>query len=123
MTPTTLDRPATSLGTAPAAPRRARYALPAPDDYARSDDFPAFPPADAPPAGLDYDAGVPALRPRGSRLERSAASERRRFWLLDRRRREEAFSSEAACLFSIAVIIPLSGVAAYFYAMWTIGPT
>jgi hypothetical protein len=45
-----------------------------------------------------------------------------RFWLLDARRREETFASETAFLVSAAITIVLSGVAAYFYALWTVGP-
>jgi hypothetical protein len=65
---------------------------------------------------------TPALD-RGSELvARAYVEPRRRFWILDGRRREEVFASDFALLASIAFMIPLAGVIAYFYALWAIGP-
>lgn len=47
---------------------------------------------------------------------------RRRFWLLDANRREAIVGSDAAFLVSFLIIWALSGVLAYFYGLWTLGP-
>jgi hypothetical protein len=47
---------------------------------------------------------------------------RQRFWLLDAARRDAVLGSDAAFLVSVAISWVLSGVLAYFYALWTIGP-
>jgi hypothetical protein len=70
-------------------------------------------------------AAVIALRPavQPQRRPREAYVEpRRRFWLLDAARRDAVLGSDAAFLLSVAISWVLSGVLAYFYALWTIGP-
>jgi hypothetical protein len=47
---------------------------------------------------------------------------RRRWWILDAARRDAVLGSDAAFLVSVAISWVLSGVLAYFYARWTIGP-
>lgn len=46
----------------------------------------------------------------------------RPFWLLDAHRHDAIRGSDAAFLGSLAIAWVLSGVVAYFYALWTIGP-
>jgi hypothetical protein len=46
----------------------------------------------------------------------------RPFWLFDAHQREAILGSDAAFLASFAIAWVLSGVMAYFYALWTIGP-
>jgi|GEM_PF-6117014 hypothetical protein len=60
---------------------------------------------------------VVARRPRYAHIEA-----RRRFWLLDAARRDAILGSDAAFLVSFLIAWVLSGVMAYFYALWTIGP-
>lgn len=58
----------------------------------------------------------PQRRPREAHVE-----PRRRFWLLDAARRDAVLGSDAAFLVSVAISWVLSGVLAYFYALWAIG--
>jgi hypothetical protein len=91
-----------------------------PPSSTRSASRPAHEPDDDWPTGA-----VIALRPtvQPQRQPREAYVEpRRRFWLLDAARRDAALGSDAAFLVSVAISWVLSGVLAYFYALWTIGP-
>ena len=56
------------------------------------------------------------------RLREAYVKPRRRFWLLDAARRDAVLGSDAAFLVSVAISRVLSGVLAYFYALWTIRP-
>lgn len=87
---------------------------------AGSASFPTHEPDEDWPAGT-----IVALRPtvQPQRRPREAYVEpRRRFWLLDAARRDAILGSDAAFLVSVAISWVLSGVLAYFYALWTIGP-
>jgi hypothetical protein len=63
----------------------------------------------------------PAVQPQ--RRPREAYVEpHRRFWLLDAARRDAVLGSDAAFLVSVAISWVLSGVMAYFAALWMNGP-
>jgi hypothetical protein len=59
----------------------------------------------------------PQRQPRDTHIE-----PRHRNWLLDARRRDAVLSSDAAFLVSVGISLVLSGVMAYFDALWQIGP-
>lgn len=60
----------------------------------------------------------PQHQPHPAYIER-----RRRFWLLDAARRDAVLGSTGAFLVSFAVAWVLSGVMAYFAALWMGGPS
>jgi len=60
----------------------------------------------------------PQHQPHRTYIER-----RRRFWLLDAARRDAVLGSTAAFLVSLAIAWALSGVMAYFAALWMYGPS
>jgi hypothetical protein len=84
--------------------------------------------ASQPTHELDEDwpiGAIVALRPTVQpqhRTREAYVEPRRRFWLLDAARRDAVLGSDAAFLVSVAISLVLSGVLAYFYALWTIGP-